>query len=101
MKKWKIGVAIVAAVLFLFAGCATDRFYQAGKIIYVAGKQVVVANWEALPKDVQEKLKMMDKIATQYDKARTTLKPALEEAAKKVKQDVNSSYSKTQEFRSE
>ena len=92
---------VILCGLTLFSGCATDRFYQAGKTIYVAGKQVVVANWDALPKDVQEKLKMVDKIATQYDKARTILKPALEEATKKVKRDVNSSYSKTQEFHSE
>jgi len=91
MKKILAFVILCGLVLCTFTGCATDRFYQAGKTIYVAGKQVVVANWDALPKDVQEKLKMVDKIATQYDKARTVLKPAVEKAIEETKkQDASS-----------
>jgi len=87
-----LGIVILCGLaICAFTGCATDRFYQAGKTIYVAGKQVVVANWDALPKDVQEKLKMVDKIATQYDKARTVLKPAVEKAIEEAKKHDASS----------
>jgi len=66
--------------------------------VYIAGKQVVIANWEALPKDVQEKLETVDKIATQYDKSRTVLKPAIEEAVKKL--DANSTLTNNQKHQS-
>ena len=90
--KGFLGIVILCGLaICILTGCATDRFYQAGKTIYVAGKQVVVANWDALPKDVQEKLQMVDKIATQYDKARTMLKPAVEKAIEETKkQDASS-----------
>ena len=86
MKRLGIFVILCGLALCLLTGCATDRFYQAGKTVYIAGKQVVIANWDALPKDVQEKLKAIDEIATQYDKAREVLKPAVEKAVKEVKQ---------------
>ena len=82
MKRLGLFVILCGLAVCFLTGCATDRFYQAGKTVYIAGKQVVIANWDALPKDVQEKLKAIDEIATQYDKARKVLKPAVEEAKK-------------------
>jgi len=85
MKKRLLWFVILCgAGVCLVTGCATDRLYQAGKTIYIAGKQVVIANWDSLPPEVQEKLKRIDQIATQYDKARSVLKPAIETAKKEL-----------------
>ncbi|NPA65117.1 MAG: hypothetical protein GXO16_09120 [Epsilonproteobacteria bacterium] len=84
MKKMLGLVILCGFVLCVFTGCATDRFYDAGKTIYIAGKKVVVANWDALPADVKEKLKKIDELATRYDKARSIVKPALEAAKKEL-----------------
>ena len=85
MKKILGLVILCGLVLCVFTGCATDRFYQAGKTVYIAGKQVIIANWDALPEEVKEKLKKVDAVASQYDKARDVLKPAVEEAVKQAK----------------
>jgi hypothetical protein len=75
-------IALASLVVLFIGGCATDNLYNAGKTIYIAGKKVVVANWDALPEDVKEKLKKIDEVATRYDKNRKILKPAIEEAKK-------------------
>ena len=89
--KWIVGVIVAIFI----GGCATDTFYNAGKTIYIAGKKVIVANWESLPPDVQEKLKEIDKAATTYDSARKVLKPAVEEAVRSVKSDLEKNKSKS------
>ncbi len=78
-------IFIIAAIgaAAVLGGCA-QKAYDAGKTIYVAGKKVVVANWDALPPDVQAKLKAVDEIATRYDAARETLKPAVDAAKKNL-----------------
>jgi len=84
MYRLAFFVILWGIVGVIFAGCATDRFYQAGKTVYIAGKQVVIANWDTLPADVKEKLQRLDAAAAQYDKARTVLKPAVEAAKKEL-----------------
>jgi len=85
-------VYLYIGILVLFSGCATDGIYQAGKTIYIAGKKVVIENWDELPEGTKEKLKKIDKTATKYDRARSIIKPAIEEAKKEVKKsaDLNS-----------
>ncbi|WP_041353986.1 hypothetical protein [Nitratiruptor sp. SB155-2] len=68
----------------LLTGCATDPYYNAAKTIYVAGKKVVIANWDRLPEGTKEKLKEIDAAATTYDASRKIIKPAIEEAKKEV-----------------
>jgi len=81
----------------LFTGCATDGIYNAGKTIYIAGKKVVVANWDELPEDTKEKLKKIDKAAITYDSARGVIKPAIEDAVKEVKKNADSNSTKIRE----
>jgi len=82
--------------MLLLVGCATDGIYNAGRTIYIAGKKVVVANWNELPEDTKEKLKKIDKAAITYDSARKVIKPAIEEAAKEVKKNADSNSTKIQ-----
>lgn len=76
------GILAISAPIFFVNGCATDKYYEAGKVIYIAGKRVVVANWDSLPPSIQEKLKKLDEAATRYDAARGVIKPAIEAAIK-------------------
>jgi len=87
MKKLLFLSAILGV---LFIGCATDPYYNAGKTVYLAGKKVVIANWDKLPPETQEKLKKLDTVAKEYDSARKVIKPAIETAKKQMLQDANS-----------
>jgi len=88
---------VFVLVLFL-SGCATDKYYDAAKTIYIAGKKVVIANWDNLPDSTKKKLQEIDKAAKTYDATRSVLKPAIENAAKKL--DVNSTSTNNQKHQS-
>jgi hypothetical protein len=76
-------ILITGIAALLFAGCFTDKAYQAGKILYIGGKQVVIQNWDELPHDTREKLKKVDTAAQTYDEL---IRPAVEEASGIVKE---------------
>ena len=69
-KKWAISLILVGS----FSGCVTDKLYNAGKTVYIKGKEVIIKNYDDLPEDIQDRLKNIDKYATKYDEARGVIK---------------------------
>ena len=79
--------SIISAVIaiFIISGCsATDALYQTGKVIYVGGKKVVIANSDLLDEETLKTLSDLDDKAGRYDEARDIVKTA-------VGKDANSS----------
>jgi hypothetical protein len=72
MKK----LMLVIGCLVVFSGCATDGLYNTGKAVYKGGK--VVAKELPLRDKTKAKLKKIDKAATTYDKARSTVREGLD-----------------------
>lgn len=71
-------IVLIALIAFMFSGCATDGAYNVGKVVYIGGKAVVIANADLLPPDTINKLERFDDMATRYDKARESLKKAMD-----------------------
>ena len=68
----------IATAAILFSGCATDSAYNISKVVYIGGKAVVIANAGLLPPETLDKLERFDDVATRYDKARESIKKAMD-----------------------
>ena len=64
--------------LMLLSGCATDGVYNVGKVMYVGGKQVIVANSDLLDEGTLYELRKIDRAASTYDGVRTEVKKTLD-----------------------
>ena len=77
--KENIGLSIALVLMLLvalqFSGCAaTDKVYNAGKTIYIGGKEVVIQNADKLSPETLNKLERLDDYAGRYDNARTVVR---------------------------
>jgi len=75
MKKLLLSV-VSLGLMFVFTGCATDNAYNFAKAGYKGAK--VVAQNVPMSDEKRAKLKKVDKGATLYDKARTTVRKQLD-----------------------
>lgn len=68
---------IIASLLLLFSGCATDGAYQVAKVAYIGGKQIVIINSDLIDQDTLNELRKVDRVAVTYDAVRTAVKKNL------------------------
>ena len=68
---------IIASLLLLFSGCATDGAYSVAKVAYIGGKQIVVINSDLIDDDTMAELKKIDRVAVTYDGVRTEVKKSI------------------------
>ena len=92
MKK----ILMLLVVGLMFVGCVTDGVYDKAKTLFIAGKKVVIQNWDGLPHSMQEQLKAVDETANIYDSAREVVRPAIDEVIKK-KNHVDGNSTLTEE----
>lgn len=85
---------IIASLLLLFSGCATDGAYGVAKVAYIGGKQIVVINSDFIDDDTMAELKKIDRVAVTYDGVRTEVKKTLDATwdlnDTKITSDINS-----------
>ena len=75
--------------IFILTGCVTDPVYDKTKTLYIKGKEVVIKNWDAIPPKIQNELKVVDKVATTYDKVRTEIENHFEKKSANCIQEKN------------
>jgi PBP1b-binding outer membrane lipoprotein LpoB len=73
---------LIFILAILFSGCVTDKIYNAGKVVYIGGKKVVIANSDMLDEKTLEKLKSIDDKAIRYDSSRKIIKDSVKESKK-------------------
>lgn len=57
-----------------FSACSIANFYNTSKTIYLKNKEVIVANFDSLDKDTQEKLIKLDNKAKEIDNSVNNVK---------------------------
>ena len=77
-KSIRIRNLFIASLVLFFSGCATDGAYNISKVVYIGGKAVVIANADLLPPETLNKLERFDDMAARYDKARDSIKKAMD-----------------------
>ena len=65
-KKWIASIVVIG----FFSGCVNDKLYNAGKTVYIKGKEVVIENYDSLDEDTKRKLEAIDGLAEKYDETR-------------------------------
>ena len=58
--RFFINTLIIVFCSIFFSACSIANFYNTSKSIYIANKEVIVANFDSLDKETQDKLIKLD-----------------------------------------